>query len=172
LNWRISLACINNWFRRFYERLYERLQDIGVEEGMTFLDVGCGLGFYSFPASLLVGKNGSVYALDVSPGYLEWVRKGARKTNRMNIETIRADATNTGLPDDSVDMVFLHLVLHDIQDRKLAMGEFHRILKSSGRLVIDEEDLISIEDIKSLAESQGFELFKCLHKTIQIFKKT
>jgi len=42
-----------------------------------------------------------------------------------------ADAQATGLPSESVDIVFLHLVLHDIKDKPKAIREFHRILKKN-----------------------------------------
>jgi ubiquinone/menaquinone biosynthesis C-methylase UbiE len=118
---RILLASFLEKFRGISEKPHEKLHSVGVEDGMRFLDIGCGLGFYSFPASMLIGENGIVYALDMNSEYLDHVATKAGKMQMSNIKTIKADACNTRLPDDSVDIVFLHLVLHDIKDKSAAL---------------------------------------------------
>jgi ubiquinone/menaquinone biosynthesis C-methylase UbiE len=169
--WRILLVSFVDKIRGISEKPLERLQKIGVKEGMKFLDVGCGLGFYSFPASLLVGENGLVYALDIDSDYLKWIANKARKTRRVNIKTINADACKIGLPDDNVDIVFLHLVFHDIKDKSAAIKEFYRVLKAGGKLVIDEENVMSLKKVRMWAEDGGLEFSERLYKTLQIFKK-
>jgi ubiquinone/menaquinone biosynthesis C-methylase UbiE len=171
MNWKILLVSIIDKLRTISENPHKKLQEIGVKEGMVFLDVGCTLGFYSFPASQLVGENGLVYALDINSQFLQRIENKARKTGRSNIKTIKADACETGLPNASVDTVFLHLVLHDIKDKEAAIKDFYRISKKQGRLVIDEENIMPLEDIKKLAEDAGFTFSKHLYKTIQTFQK-
>jgi ubiquinone/menaquinone biosynthesis C-methylase UbiE len=39
---------------------------IGLKRGFTFVDVGCGYGFFALPAAKLVGVNGKVYGLDAN----------------------------------------------------------------------------------------------------------
>jgi ubiquinone/menaquinone biosynthesis C-methylase UbiE len=82
-----------------------------------------------------------------------------------------ANAQETGLPSESVDVVFLHLVLHDIEDKSAAIKEFKRVLKSHGKLVIDEENVMPHDLIRRLAEDSGFILSKHSRKTTQIFEK-
>lgn len=171
MNWKITLVSIIDRFRGISEHPFERLQEIGVKEEVTFLDVGCTLGFYSFPASRLVGKNGLVIALDKNPECIRWVTDGARKKALANVKAVVADACNTGLSDRSVDVAFLHLVLHDIEDKPTALKELRRVLKNRGRLVIDEEDVTPMRDVRDLVESEGFRFLTCLWKTIQVFEK-
>jgi ubiquinone/menaquinone biosynthesis C-methylase UbiE len=167
-----SAYFIQENFRRVTERPLERLSEIGLKEGMIFLDVGCTLGFYSFCAASIVGEKGLVYALDMNPNLIEYVKNKAERKRMKNIKTFVANAQETGLPPESVDMVFLHLVLHDIEDKPVAIREFNRILKRSGRLVIDEEDVMPLDMVRKLAEDSGFTFSECLRKTIQIFEKT
>jgi ubiquinone/menaquinone biosynthesis C-methylase UbiE len=171
MNWKIPLASTINRIRWIFENPRGRLQEIGIREGIRFLDVGCNLGFYSFPASLLVGGTGLVYALDIDPDCLNWIASKAKRIHRSNIRTINADAQRTGLPDENVEIVFVHLVLHDIKDKPAAIKEFYRILKPGNKLVIDEENVMSTEEVRDLAEGGGFEFTGYLHKTIQVFKK-
>jgi ubiquinone/menaquinone biosynthesis C-methylase UbiE len=55
------------------------LSEVGIGEGQSVLDFGCGSGTYSIPAAKLVGKNGRIYSLDVSQGALEKLSRQAPK---------------------------------------------------------------------------------------------
>ncbi len=171
MDWKISLVSIIDKFRGISEHPLERLQEIGVRDGMTFLDVGCTLGFYSFPASILVGKKGLVIALDKNPKCIKWVANKVRKKALVNVKTVVTDACNISLPERSVDIVFLHLVFHDIEDKPKAVKEFYKVLRNRGKLVIDEEDAMPLSEIRDFVEHEGFKFFKSLWKTIQVFEK-
>lgn len=171
MNWKILLISFLEKFRKVSEHPLEGLTEIGLKEGMIFLDVGCTLGFYSFYASSIVGEKGLVYALDINQDLISYVTNRARRREIRNIRTILANAQETGLPPESFDMVFLHLVLHDIENKHVAIKEFSRILKVSGKLVIDEENVMHPYLVKKLTEGSGFTFSKRLRRTIQIFDK-
>ena len=171
VNWKILVLSFIEKFRKLSEDPLERLTEMGVKEGMIFLDVRCALGFYSFPAASIVGEKGLVYALDINADFTKYVSEKAKKKGIKNTKAITAKAENTGLSSQSVDIVFLHLVLHDIEDKQRAVKEFNRILKARGKLIIDEENVIPLNFIRRLAEETGFRLSKILRKTIQIFER-
>jgi ubiquinone/menaquinone biosynthesis C-methylase UbiE len=171
MNWKILLIWFLEPFRKLSERPLERLGQIGLRQGMTILDVGCALGFYTFYASSIVGERGVVYAIDLNSGFIEYVKRKANAKGIKNINAAVADAQDTGLPSKSVDVVFLHLVLHDIKDKHAAIKEFNRILKEKGRLVIDEENVMLPDHISQMAEDSGFRLSRRLRKSMQIFEK-
>jgi len=171
MNWKILVISFLEKFRKLSEDPLERLTEIGLKGGMTFLDVGCTLGFYSFPAASIVREKGLVYALDINSDFIEYIENKAKKKGIENVKSIAADAQNTGLSQESVDIVFLHLVLHDIEDKRKAIREFNRILKVNGKLVIDEENIISPNSIRKLVEEPGFRFSRNLRKTVQIFEK-
>lgn len=172
VNRRITLVAFLEKFRKYSEHPLERLTEIGLREKMAFLDVGCLLGFYSFSASSIVGEKGLVYALDKNPDCIAHVENKIKRQGTHNVKTITASAEQTSLPAESVDMVFLHLVLHDIPDKQTAMQEFNRVLKTNGKLVIDEDRTMPPNLIRKLAEEHGFQYSTCLRKTTQIFEKT
>ena len=171
MNWKIMLISLLENFRKVTEHPLERLTEIGLKEGMTFLDIGCALGFYSFYASSIVGERGLVYALDVNPNFIEHIKNRAVKKGIKIIRTVIANAQQTSLPPKSVDIVFLHLVLHAIKDKPAAIREFDRILKPNGRLVIDEENVMPLSSIRKMVEESNFRFSNCLRKTVQIFEK-
>ena len=172
MNWKVMFISFLERFRKLSEKPEDRLDEIGLKEGMTFLDVGCTLGFYSFPAASIVGEEGLVYALDINGDFIDYIAGKAEKKGIENIKAMVAGAQNTGLSPESVDVVFLHLVFHDIEDRREAVEEFRRILKTEGILVIDEENVIPPDVIRETVEESGFRLSKTLRKTVQIFEKT
>ena len=171
MNLKIRLVSFLENFRRSSEHPLERLTEIGLEEGMAFLDVGCSLGFYSFCAASIVGEKGLVYALDINSDFVDYISNKAEKKGIRHIKTIMAKAEETSLPQGSIDFVFLHLVLHDIKDKPKAIKEFSPILKKRGKLVIDEENVMPLNLIRELVEDSGFRFSKHLRKTIQVFER-
>ncbi len=108
-----------------------------VQEGQTFLDYGCGTGDFTIPAAKKVSENGKVYALDYFPRQLEIVEEKSIKEGLTNIETILSDS-KTGLPDESVDVIWMCDVLHEIKERRAVLEELHRVLKREGFLAIHD----------------------------------
>ena len=117
---------------------YELLNAAGLKSGQKVLEVGCGPGFFTIPAAKIVGEKGKVYALDVNPVAVETVRRKIEEKNLENIEVILADASETGLPDESIDTAFLFGVVHALDDVDAVMWEMHRVLKAKGVLSIQK----------------------------------
>ena len=113
----------------------EEIKKIDIKQGQTILDFGCGIGSYTIPAAKLVGKQGRVYALDKQLLALKKVKEKAEKEGLNNIHTILSDG-NTGLPDESIDIILLYGVLPEIEDKDFVLKELHRVLKPSGYLSI------------------------------------
>ena len=108
-----------------------------VNEGQTFLDYGCGTGDFTIPAAHKVTGNGKVYALDYFPRQLEIVAERSAKAGLNNIQTILS-TNHTGLPDESVDVIWMCDVLHEIKERRTVLEELHRVLKKDGVLMIHD----------------------------------
>lgn len=101
--------------------------------GMTVVDVGAGTGFYTFPASELVGPGGRVYAVDLSGDLVSLVRQRARARACRNVLAVRSRPTRVPLPDAIADRVLLANVLHGIPPS--TVREAVRLLRPGGRLI-------------------------------------
>ena len=119
-----------------FKRSRERLTGAGLEKGQVVLEYGCGIGSYTLPAAQIVGDEGTVYALDIHPLAIATVDKRSAKENLTNIKTILSDR-DTGLPDESVDVVLLYDTFHLVRDQQALLEELHRILKPGGFLSAD-----------------------------------
>ena len=108
-----------------------------VKEGQTFLDFGCGTGDFTIPAAKKVKDQGRVYALDYFRRQLDIVKDRSEKAGLTNVETIHSSG-ETGLPDGSVDIVWMCDVLHEIKERRTVLEEIYRVLKGDGILAIHD----------------------------------
>ena len=116
--------------------IIKKWSDLGlVKEGQYFLDFGCGTGDFSIPAARIVGSNGKVFALDCNPNQLKVVEKKARQAGIANIKTILSEQ-KAYLPYESIDIVWMCDVLHEIRNKREVLEEAYKLLKKQGTLVI------------------------------------
>ena len=100
---------------------------------MVLADLGCGTGFFSIPASRRVNK---VFSLDIQQEMLDILKDKIKKENITNIETILSEESSIPLHDNSVDVLLMSNVFHELEDRKSLLREAKRVLTNAGRLVI------------------------------------
>jgi ubiquinone/menaquinone biosynthesis C-methylase UbiE len=143
-------------FRDFRLPRVNILKEVGIETGFYVLDYGCGPGSYIVPLAKLVGDSGKVYALDMRPLALEAVRKLTSKKGITNVQTIHSDC-KTGLPPNSIDVVLLYDILHDLNNVSDVLTELHRILKPKGILSLSDHHL---KEEEIISQVKGGGLFK------------
>ena len=123
------------WLKKYGK---EFLRDIGIREGQTVLDFGCGSGYYTIPAAKIVGSNGKVYALDKDGGKLKEVAEMAASENLSNIKIIQA--SEVPLDDALVDVVLLYDIIHSYHfsptARKELLREIYRISKPNALISV------------------------------------
>ena len=122
----------------FFVNPYKLLNSAGLKPGQKVLEIGCGPGFFTIPAAKIVGEKGSVYALDINPVAIKTMRRKIKEKGLKNVKVILADASETGLPEESVDVAFLFGVIHALDDVDAVMQETHRVLKVKGVLSIQK----------------------------------
>ncbi len=153
----------------FYPRA-KVLSEVAIQPGSHVLDYGCGPGSYISPLANTVGETGKIYALDIHPLAVQKVQKIASTVKIPQIETILSDCP-TGLPDNSLDVVLLYDILHELSEPDKVLKELHRILKTEGVLSCSDHHL-SESEIKAKLTNKGlFELKKKGEKTFSFVKK-
>ncbi len=117
------------------------LEKVGLEEGMTVADLGCGgMGYFSLQAAYLVGEKGFVFAVDILPFVLENVKERA-KTRDLDkiIETVQSNLEIFGatkIRDESLDFALLINIFFQAKRHKNMIREAVRMLKPKGKLVV------------------------------------
>lgn len=115
------------------------LRAIGIKPGQSIMDFGCGAGHYTIPAAKMVGKEGTVYAIDKDRSALDQVMRRAKSENLSNIVPLNTSGTaKIDLDDETIDVVLLYDVLHyrDTDERKELYNEIHRILRPDALLSV------------------------------------
>jgi ubiquinone/menaquinone biosynthesis C-methylase UbiE len=120
--------------RRKWQNPETILADIGLKPGMTFLDIGCGNGFFTLPAARIVGSLGIVFGLDSSPIAISEIQARADKEDLHNIQLRIGNAEETVVCEGCADLIFYGIVLHDFQDARIVLENALRMLKPKGRL--------------------------------------
>ncbi len=111
------------------------LSKAGLKPGMTFIDIGCGQGYFSIPAAKLVGHKGQVIGIDVDVEGLDVLERTASRDDLNNITAVVGHAEETVICDACADIVFFGICLHDFQDPGKVLNNAKRMLKPSGTLV-------------------------------------
>lgn len=97
------------------------------------LDFGCGSGINTI---LLASRGADVVGLDISPDLIEIARR-RMQVNGKNAQFVVGSAYSTGLPDESIDVVFCIAILHHL-DLELCRRELWRVLKKGGICILHE----------------------------------
>jgi ubiquinone/menaquinone biosynthesis C-methylase UbiE len=110
----------------------------GIKKGDTVVDYGCGTGAFTKPASVMVGENGRVYAVDVHELAIESVESIIKKHHLRNVYPVKSDGTRTSITDNEADIVFALDMFHMVKDTDLFLKEICRITKRTGILYIED----------------------------------
>jgi ubiquinone/menaquinone biosynthesis C-methylase UbiE len=121
--------------RRKWQNPEAILIGVGVETGLTFVDVGCGDGFFALSAARLVGNEGRVYGLDVDGHAIDRLKEKASKEGLKNLTLKVGMAEEKVFCDSCADIVFFGIVLHDFSDPVKVLVNAKRMLKLTGRLI-------------------------------------
>lgn len=122
--------------REVYDRRHEIVAATGVRPGMAVADVGAGTGLFTRLFARVVGGDGKVYAVDISPVF---VRKGvarAKADGLDNVEGAVNDPHGIGLPPSSVDLVFISDTYHHFEYPRDMLASIHRALRDNGTMVV------------------------------------
>ncbi len=148
----------------------DTLAVVGIKRGDTVLDFGCGRGGFTVAAAELVGPEGKVYALDAHPLAVKLVRTEIRHRGLANVEIIQADGP-TGLADESVDVVLLYDVFHDLASPETVLAELARVMKPDAVLSVTDHHLKAEDIIAGLRQGGPFQFSKRNKPTYEFVKK-
>jgi ubiquinone/menaquinone biosynthesis C-methylase UbiE len=124
--------------RDSWQKPDELIKQLQLESGSQVADIGCHEGYMTFKLSKVVGKNGKVFAVDVTQYKLDKLQEHAKVRKAENIKTIKGDYDNPKLPVNSLDAVIIMDAYHEMDDHDKILQHIKVALKSGGRLVLCE----------------------------------
>jgi len=152
------------------------LVDVIPDKHITVLDMCAGTGSNSI---LIAEKkpNALVTALDSSANMLRVAKKKLEERGVQNVKIVVADASNSGLPAQSFDIIVISLILHEISEslQDSILREVKRLLAPNGQVIIIEweQPKKALQGLKfaliKLTEPKGFKSF--LQKDLTVYFK-
>ena len=109
-----------------------------LHSGERVVDVGCGAGIDSLIAARMVGPDGQVVGVDMTPEMLARARRAADEAGAANVEFRDGYMEALPVPDGWADVVISNGVLNLTPDKSKALGEMARVLTPTGRLQIGD----------------------------------
>lgn len=141
----------------------ERMFSPHVLPGMTVLEPGCGMGYFTLPLARLVGPEGRVITVDIQPKMLAVLEKRAKKAGlSQRIETRCVAPGSLGIADleNSVDFAAAIHMVHEMPDQASFFSEIYGALKPGGRMFVKEPgghvSLAEFEKTLKIAGEAGF----------------
>ena len=107
-----------------------------LEPGERVLDLGSGAGTDSLIAAQMVGEQGRVVGIDMTPEMLAKARAAAGEMGVTNVELVESEAERLPFADESFDVVISNGVIDLIPDKDAVFAELFRVLAPGGRLQI------------------------------------
>jgi SAM-dependent methyltransferase len=135
-----------------------------VREGMTVLEPGPGMGYFTLELARLVGPRGRVVAIDLQPKMLARLKRRAAKAgllDRLDIRVAKPDSL--GINDViAADFALAFAVVHEVPDVALFFSDLAHALKQGASLLFAEPrghvSATEFQDELQAAERAGLKL--------------
>ena len=114
-----------------------RVMDLlGLKAGSSVADIGAGGGWFTMHAADRVGPSGTVYAEDINPKAMDYIRKRAQHEHHGNVREVLGKADNPQLPSSSVDAALLLKSYHEVAEPVTLLRNLRAALRSDARVGI------------------------------------
>jgi ubiquinone/menaquinone biosynthesis C-methylase UbiE len=126
--------------RRLFENP-EKIVEPYIKLGMTVLEVGPGMGFFTLPMARLVGEKGKIVCVDIQDKMLKGLNRRAKRAGlaeRIITRLASADSLNISDFAGRVDSVILIAVVHEVPDQKKLFEDIHKSMKKDALILISE----------------------------------
>jgi len=114
-------------------RIVEALK---VSAGMTVADIGAGTGLFLPDFDRGVGSEGRVYAVEISPKFLEHLRGRAEREKLARVEVVEGLEDSVALPAASIDLAFVCDTYHHFEYPRSTLASLYTAIRPGGSLVI------------------------------------
>jgi len=142
--------------RKLFDNPVKRLSPY-ISTGMTVIDVGCAMGFFSLPIAEMVAPDGRVICVDLQEKMVQKLYRKAKKKNLLDTIEARVctcDNLNVDDLDNAADFVLAAAVVHEVQDAASFLAQLYGVTKEGGKLlVVEPGGHVSEQDFKETVDA-------------------
>jgi len=144
--------------RKDEEKTDRVLAALELKPGMKVADVGAGSGYYSSRIAERVGPQGTVYAVDIQPEMLDFLRMQMKQRRVTNVTPVLGTETDPKLPAGALDLAVMVDVYHELEYPYEMLAAIVKALKPGGRVVFVEfrgnDPSVPIKVLHTMTEAQ------------------
>ena len=124
-----------------------------VKNGMTVMDVGCGMGHFSIGMAKLVGTTGKVIAVDLQQKMLDIMLRRAKRAEVAEcIFPHLCKAETLGVNEPS-DFILAFWMVHEVPDQQKFFHQLKVNLTPNGKILVGEPKMhVKAEDFEKTLE--------------------
>jgi len=137
LKWKKNFSDEERDVVRFKDEIVSVLK---LKQGSLVADVGAGTGIFLSDLAQKVSPRGKVFAVDISPQFIEELQAMKEKENLSQVEVVLGDLNKTNLKKNSVETILVVDTYHHFDDPEAMLLDFQKILRPKGKLVIVDFD--------------------------------
>jgi ubiquinone/menaquinone biosynthesis C-methylase UbiE len=134
------------------------LKALNLKGGEVVADLGAGSGYFSFRIAPKVGSAGKVLAVEIQDEMLREIRQRAAAQGISNVEAVKGSETDPNLPANTVDIVLMVDVYHELAFPYEVMMKIREALKPGGRVVFveyrKEDPAVAIKEVHKMSVEQ------------------
>lgn len=136
-------AKVDEWIERFegesreiYTHRARIAETVGLRRGLVVADIGAGTGLYTMMFGDAVGPSGKVFAVDITPEFIDLIDQRAREHGLSNVKAVLCVEDSVKLERDSVDVAFVCDTYHHFEYPKSTLRSIHDALRPGGELIV------------------------------------
>lgn len=134
---------VQRWIDRFElesREIYAGRQSIlkatGVKPGQRIADIGAGTGLFTKLFAEATGPSGWVFAVDISPNFIEHIRTQLDKSDIHFASPVLSSQKSITLPPNSIDLAFVCDTYHHFEFVPETVQSIYSALVDGGTLVV------------------------------------
>jgi len=132
-------------------------------------DIGAGSGFYTFR---IAPKVKQIYAVEIQDDAIKYLRDKSKELKLTNVVVVKGSDKSPGLPQNTVDLVVMVDVYHELLFPREVLQAIKKSLKPKGKLLlieykaedpqvaIKEEHKMTVKQVTKELSANGFNLIQ------------
>ena len=122
--------------REIFAARRDVVRALGLAAGDSVADIGCGTGLFVPLFANAVTPSGKVYAVDIAPKFVEFVRQRIDRAEMPHVEVVQCEVDDVKLPDRSISVAFLCDTYHHFEFPQRTLHSIRFALRPGGQLVV------------------------------------